>query len=58
MKRQELERLLKKAGYVLMRQNKHALWFKTGSPNVVLPRHKDINKMITRDILKQLNKGE
>lgn len=53
MKKRELEKLLKKAGFVRRHGSRHDIWIKQGLPPIPVPRHKgDIPKGTVQCILK------
>lgn len=55
MKNRELVKLLKKSGYELVRQNKHAI-YSNGQKTISIPIHggKDLNHHLLAGILKQI----
>lgn len=53
MKTKEFARILIAEGFVLSRANKHEIWIK-GSLRVAVPRHKTINRMVARRVLKEI----
>lgn len=53
MTKQELEKLLRQAGFTLRSGGKHDIWIKKGFPPIPVPRHKgDIPTGTVRHILK------
>ena len=52
MKRKDLIRKLKAAGYRLDRTGDHAIFEKKGSRPVQVPNHREINEYTARNILK------
>ncbi|MFQ5632591.1 MAG: type II toxin-antitoxin system HicA family toxin [bacterium] len=53
MTKREIEKLLKKAGFVKRSGGKHYIWIKEGLPPVAVPRHKgDIPTGTAKSILK------
>ena len=53
MTKQELEKLLKRAGFLKRKGGKHDIWIKLGFPPIPVPRHKgDIPKGTVKNILK------
>ena len=52
MKKTDLERILKAAGWEIVRQGNHEIWGKDGK-TVPIPRHKEIKENTIRDILKK-----
>ena len=52
MKRRELIRILKAAGYRLERTGDHAIYEKEGSRPVQVPNHREINEATVKAILK------
>ena len=52
MKRKDLIRKLKTAGYRLDRTGDHAIYEKQGSPSVQGPNHREINEYTAKSILK------
>ena len=53
MKRRDLIRKLEKAGYILLRdKGDHTVYYKKGLPLVEIPRHKEVNEITARGILK------
>ena len=51
MKKRELEAALKRLGWWLLRQGKHEIWT-NGIVTIPVPRHKEINEMTARAILR------
>ncbi len=57
MKRKDLEKKLKKLGWILMRHGrKHDIWIKD-EYEIIVPRHNEINEYTAKLILKEA-KGE
>ena len=57
MKTKDFLRILKEAGYVLIRSGRHEIWGKLGH-HIAIPHGsggKEINKMVARRILKEIN---
>jgi len=53
MTKREIEKLLKKAGFVKHPGGKHDIWVKSGCPPIPVPRHKgDIPIGTAKNILK------
>ena len=52
MKRKDLIKILKAAGYRLDRTGEHAIYEKPGSRSVQVPNHKEINEYTAKAILK------
>ena len=58
MKRRELEKRLKKAGWYLLRHGgNHDVWT-DGDRQEAIPRHNEINERLARSILRRIGKGE
>lgn len=57
MKRNEFEKCLKRQGYTLIRSNAHHIW-SNGTHSIAVPNHKEINRMIARRLLKEMNYPE
>jgi mRNA interferase HicA len=55
MKRKELEKLLKKAGFVFVRHGGRHDVFQRGKDEEQLPRHTEINEMLAKSIIKKWN---
>jgi len=53
MKTRDLEKLLTDAGFVLIRLSAHRVW-SNGVTTVAVPHARDVNKMMTRRILKEM----
>ena len=51
MKKRDLERQLKRLGWWCLRQGKHEIWT-NGEATLPVPRHKELNEMTARGILK------
>lgn len=51
MKRKELERMLKDAGWWVLRQTKHVAWT-NGIKTVFVPSHKEIKSWTVNEIFK------
>jgi len=57
MKRNDLEKELKKLGWWLKRHgNKHDLWT-NGEEDETIPRHNEINELLAKKILKTARKS-
>ncbi|MBF0360546.1 MAG: type II toxin-antitoxin system HicA family toxin [Oligoflexia bacterium] len=55
MKKKDLEQKLKKLGWYLLRQGgNHEIWT-NGEDTEPLPRHKEINEMLAKHILKKIS---
>lgn len=54
MKTREFEKILQQSGFELVRSNGHSVW-SDGANRVAVPHSKNINRMIARKILKQIN---
>lgn len=55
MKVKELERMLSRNGFVLVRNNKHSVYFNSETnTTVIVPRHKEVNKFIANKIVREL----
>ena len=52
MKRKDLEKILTSMGYVLVRCNKHYIWF-NGKKHLAVPMKNEINKILTKHLLKE-----
>jgi len=53
MIKRELEKLLRKAGFIKHSGGKHDIWIKSGFPPIPVPRHKgDIPKGTLKSIIK------
>jgi len=52
VKRKDLIKKLKAAGYQLDRTGDHAIYEKPGSPPVQVPNHREINEYTAKAILK------
>lgn len=53
MTKYELEKMLRKAGFMLRAGGKHDIWIKIGFPPIPVPRHKgDIPRGTVKSILK------
>jgi len=52
MKRIDLEKHLKQAGYRLDRTGDHRIFIKPGSQPVQVPNHREINENTAKEILK------
>lgn len=53
MKRRDLVKKLEAAGYRKVRDDgDHTIYAKPGSPNVSVPRHRELNELTARGILK------
>lgn len=53
MKRKDLEKRLRKAGFVLMRHGGNHDVFRRGSDEEQLPRHTEINEILAKAIIKK-----
>jgi mRNA interferase HicA len=53
VKRKDLVKKLKDAGYRLNRTSKHAIYEKSGYRQVQVPNHREIDERTARAILKQ-----
>lgn len=53
MKFQELRRLLERNGFYIVRANKHWV-FSNGIKSIPVPRQKEINYMLAKQIVKQM----
>lgn len=53
MKRKDLEKRLKKAGFVFARHGGNHDIFKKGSVEVAVPRHTEINELLAKNIIKK-----
>jgi mRNA interferase HicA len=53
VKRKDLVKKLKEAGYRLNRTNKHAIYEKQGCCSIPVPNHREINENTAKAILKQ-----
>ena len=55
MKRRDLLKKLREAGYCKLRDDGgHTIYSKPGCPHVPVPRHREINEILARAILKQI----
>ncbi|MCP4392751.1 MAG: type II toxin-antitoxin system HicA family toxin [Alphaproteobacteria bacterium] len=52
MKKQDLEKQLKKNGFSLKHGSKHDRWVKEGNPPITVPRHNEIDERLAKKILK------
>ena len=52
MKRRDLIKMLKAAGYRLDRNGDHAIFEKAGYPSVQIPNHREVNEETAKTILK------
>jgi len=52
MKRRDLVRLLKSAGYTADRNNHHEVFVKAGCQSVQVPNHREVDENTARSILK------
>lgn len=53
MKRRDLIGKLEKAGFVVSRDTgDHTVYFKKGFPPIAVPRHREINELTAKGILK------
>lgn len=52
MKTRELQRLLEKNGFKLLRAQKH-YFYSNGSISLTVPRHKEVQLFLARKIIKQ-----
>jgi len=52
VKKKELERKLKEAGFSQIHGAKHDRWVKKGHPPITVPRHREINERLALKILK------
>ena len=53
MKRRDFERLLLDHGFQLIRESSHRVW-SNGQRHVAVPHGKEINKMVARRLLKEI----
>ena len=53
MKTKDLERIMKKNGYVFIRNSGHIIWG-NGVKTIAIPRGNEVNKMIAKRILKEI----
>ena len=53
MKRKDLEKMLKKVGFVLVRHGSRHDVFKRGNDEEQLPRHTEINELLAKAIIKK-----
>lgn len=53
MKLRDIDKLLERNGFILVRSTKHRVYAK-GSIRVVVPMHKEVNKMIAKKIIKEI----
>lgn len=54
MKLRDLMSILNKAGFVIIRAQKHYV-MSNGVQNLTVPRHKEVNLFLARKIIKQAN---
>lgn len=52
LKRTDLTRMLKEAGFMPIRQGKHEIWSNGKDAPIPVPRHKEINEITAKGILK------
>lgn len=57
MKRKDFERLLKDAGYVVLRSNGHITWGNSAGHTVAVPHGKELNKMVARRLIKEITQA-
>lgn len=57
MKRRDFERILKDAGYQVLRSNGHTTWANSLGHTVAIPQSSEINKMMARRLLKEIDKA-
>ena len=55
MKRKDLEKLLLKAGFVLVRHGGRHDVYKRGNDEEQLPRHTEINELLAKHIIRKWN---
>lgn len=53
MKKRDIEKKLKKAGFTMTPGGNHDIWNKSGFRPIPVPRHSEINENTARDILNQ-----
>ncbi len=58
MKRTDLLRLVKAAGYELVEGGRHTLVYKGAACVDAIPRHKEINELTAKAIIKRLGLGK
>lgn len=55
MKRRDLVKKLREAGYELVRDDgNHSIFAKPGCASIPVPKHREINEILARSILKQI----
>lgn len=54
MRTRDFERILEEMGYWLARSNGHNVW-SNGTNRVAVPHGKNINRMVARRLLKEIN---
>jgi predicted RNA binding protein YcfA (HicA-like mRNA interferase family) len=58
VKHKDLIHILKEAGFFLLRRSKHEIWSNGKGKNIPVPHQKSINKMLVKQIMKQINEVE
>jgi len=58
VKRRDLVKLLEKAGYRAVRNNRHEVFEKAGCRSVQVPNHREIDEITAREILKVAGAGK
>lgn len=53
MKQKDLVNLLKRNGWWLVRQGSNHMVFTNGSANETIPRHKEVNELLAKAIIKR-----
>ena len=54
MKKKDLEQLLMKAGWIKTAGGRHDKWIKEGCRPIPVPRHREINELTAKSIIKQM----
>ncbi len=57
MKQKVLLKIIKKNGFILYRHGSNHDIYSNGKKKVQIPRHKEINEMTAKTIIKQTSKG-
>lgn len=53
MKINDLERILRELGYILIRSSKHKVW-SNGVKSIAIPHQREVNRMLSKRILKEI----